>query len=226
MHYFTPNTMLYLEALAANNSREWFQEHKDAYETNVREPALSLIAAVGEKLPEIAPHFRADSRKVGGSLMRAHRDTRFGRDKTPYKTNIGIQFRHVAGNDVHAPGLYLHISTTDVFIGAGTWHPPSDSLLAIRNLIVQQPAQWQAVLDDPAFARWFELSGDTLKRPPRGFDADHPLLLDIKRKDFIAMSHIAPALIEQDDFTEIVCDYFRAATPLMRFLCRALRVPY
>ncbi|PIP02194.1 MAG: TIGR02453 family protein, partial [Zetaproteobacteria bacterium CG23_combo_of_CG06-09_8_20_14_all_54_7] len=102
--HFTPATMAYLETLAANNNRDWFQEHKHRYEQDVREPALAFIEAVGARLPAIAPHFTADARKMGGSLMRVYRDSRFSKDKTPYKTNIGIQFRHEAGKDVHAPG--------------------------------------------------------------------------------------------------------------------------
>nr|WP_235551139.1 TIGR02453 family protein [Mariprofundus ferrooxydans] len=95
---FSPDTIAYLEALAANNNRDWFNENKQRYEQHVREPALSFIEAVGQRLPEFSPHFRADARKMGGSLMRVYRDSRFSKDKTPYKTNIGIQFRHEAGN--------------------------------------------------------------------------------------------------------------------------------
>jgi len=223
---FGPETLAFLSELAENNNRDWFQQHKERYEQAVREPALALIRRVGEQLPAVSPHFCADDRKMGGSLMRIYRDTRFGKDKTPYKTNIGIQFRHEAGKDVHAPGFYVHISTSEVFVGAGTWRPPADALAAIRRYIEEQPQAWRDVCDDPQFSRWFRLSGDSLKRPPRGFDGSHACIEDLKRKDFIAIADIAPALIEQVDFSAIACDYFRAATPLMQFLCRALRVPF
>ncbi|TLS65648.1 DUF2461 domain-containing protein [Mariprofundus erugo] len=224
--HFTSATMAYLEELAANNNRNWFQEHKQRYEDDVRQPALALIESVGERLPDMAPHFTADARKMGGSLMRIYRDSRFSKDKTPYKTNIGIQFRHEAGKDVHAPGFYLHISPSACFIGAGIWHPEADALQKIRRFIADEPQLWLAARDDPAFSRWFYLDGDSLKNAPRGFDKAHPLLEDIRRKDFIAISDIAPVLIEQADLADIACDYFRAATPLMQFLCRALRLPF
>lgn len=223
---FSARAFTFLEALAANNNRAWFQEHKQRYEDDVRQPALAFIEAVAPVLATISSHFRADSRKMGGSLMRVYRDTRFSKGKTPYKTNIGIQFRHEAGKDVHAPGYYVHISPAECFVGAGIWHPPADALARIRQAVDEQPDAWRAARDDQAFGRWFELSGESLKRPPRGYARDHPLIDDLKRKDFIAIADIAPPLVEQADFPEIACEYFATATPLMRFLCRALRLPF
>ncbi len=226
-HYncFSSHTFAFLEALAANNNRDWFAEHKQDYENRVRSPSLAFIAAVGEKLPGFAPHFVADDRKMGGSLMRIYRDTRFSKDKTPYKTNIGIQFRHEAGKDVHAPGYYVHISAAECFIGVGIWHPPSDALAKIRTAIAEKPQAWLAARDNAQFSRWFALSGSSLKTAPRGYDKTHPLIDDLKRKDFIAIARLPSALIEQADFSDIACDYFTAGAPLMRFLCASLRLP-
>ncbi|GAV20777.1 hypothetical protein MMIC_P1751 [Mariprofundus micogutta] len=226
MNYFSTETFAFLEELTENNNRDWFNDNKQRYEEVVRGPALALIEAVGVKLPEISPHFRADARKMGGSLMRVYRDTRFGKDKTPYKTNIGIQFRHEAGKDVHAPGYYLHISAAECFVGVGTWHPPSEALYKIRDLMANEPDLWLHARDDAQFSRWFNLVGDSLKTAPRGFDKTHPVIDDIKRKDFIGISDLAPALIEQEDLADIVCDYFKAGRSLMAFLCKAQRVPF
>jgi len=224
--HFSSRTFAFLEALAANNNRDWFSDHKQDYEDQVRTPALTFIESVGERLPGLAPRFVADNRKMGGSLMRVYRDTRFSKDKTPYKTNIGIQFRHEAGKNVHAPGFYVHISSAECFIGVGIWRPPSDVLAKIRTAIVEKPKIWSETRDDEQFSRWFSLSGSSLKTAPRGFDKTHPLLNDLKRKDFIGIAQIAPALTEQADFSDIACDYFTAGTPLMRFLCTALRLPF
>jgi len=224
--HFSPATFAFLETLAANNNRDWFAEHKQDYEDQVRTPALAFIEAVGKRLPQLAPHFVADNRNMGGSLMRVYRDTRFSKDKTPYKTNIGIQFRHEAGKDVHAPGYYVHISAAECFVGVGIWHPPSDALAKIRTAIVDKPDIWSQTCADEQFKRWFALSGSSLKTAPRGFDKEHPLLIDLKRKDFIAIANLPPALIEQVDFSDIVCDYFTAGAPFMRFLCTALRLPF
>lgn len=226
MNHFSAETFTFLEELAENNNRDWFAANKTRYEDLVRTPALHFIEAAGARLSDISPHFRADARKMGGSLMRVYRDSRFSKDKTPYKTNIGIQFRHEAGKDVHAPGYYLHISAAECFIGVGTWHPPADALFKIRDLLANDPDLWLAARDDAQFCRWFRLAGDSLKTAPRGFDKTHPVIEDIKRKDFIGLSDIAPALIEQPELADIACDYFNAGRSLMEFLCKAQRVPF
>ena len=133
--YFTPKLFGFLRELAENNDREWFKAHQDEYEQYVREPALEFITDFAKPLEKISPHFVADSRTVGGSLFRIQRDTRFSKDKTPYKTNVGIQFRHEFGRDVHAPGFYLHLEPDNVFMGAGMWHPDGGSLKRIRDAI-------------------------------------------------------------------------------------------
>ena len=224
--HFSSSTFAFLEELAANNNRDWFSGHKQRYDDEIRAPALAFIEAVGEQLPGFAPRFLADNRKTGGSLMRVYRDTRFSRDKTPYKTNIGIQFRHEAGKNVHAPGYYVHISAAECFVGVGIWHPPSDALEKIRTAIVEKPDIWLEARENKQFSRCFSMYGSSLKTAPRGFDKAHPLIDDLKRKDLIGIAHLPPALVEQDDFSHIVCDYFAVATPFMHFLCTALRLPF
>jgi uncharacterized protein (TIGR02453 family) len=220
--YFTRQTFNFLSALAGNNTREWFEEHKQEYEDLVREPALDFISDMGNELPAISPHFRALPKKVGGSLMRVFRDTRFSRDKTPYKTNIGIQFRHEVGKDVHAPGYYVHIEPGECFVGVGLWHPEADVLFKIRQGIVEKPDEWVKARDDKVFSKHFELVGDALANAPRGFAKDHPLVEDLKRKDFIALASLTQANVTATDFREQVAARFKQAEPLMRFLCGAL----
>ena len=125
---FKTSTIKFLRELEKNNNRDWFEANKHRYESDVREPALAYIEAMAPRLAKISPHFIASPKKVGGSLMRVYRDVRFSKDKTPYKTNIGIQFRHSAGKDVHAPGFYMHIEPSQVFIAAGIWRPDSEML--------------------------------------------------------------------------------------------------
>jgi uncharacterized protein (TIGR02453 family) len=118
----------FLEQLAANNEREWFRQNKARYEEQVLDVALTFIQSMQEPLARIAPHFTAIPQRVGGSLMRVYRDTRFSKNKLPYKTNIGIQFRHQQAKDVHSPGYYVHIDPERVFVGVGMWRPDADSL--------------------------------------------------------------------------------------------------
>jgi len=223
---FGKATLGFLDELAANNDRAWFEANKARYETFVREPALDFIAAMAEPLRKFAPHFRAEPRKMGGSLMRVYRDTRFARDKTPYKTNIGIQFRHELGKDVHAPGFYLHIASDECFFGAGCWHPEADMLGHIRDLITANPKRWFAVRDDKKFAAHWTLAGDSLTRPPRGYTAEHPAIDDLKRKDFIGLASLSAAEVTGSGLVKLATERFATAAPLMKFLCEAQGVQY
>ncbi|VAW84011.1 FIG01058191: hypothetical protein [hydrothermal vent metagenome] len=224
--YFTPLTFEFLLALAENNRREWFEEHRDQYEERIRTPALNFIDDMSHDLAMISPHFLAVPKKMGGSLMRIHRDVRFGKDKRPYKTNIGIQFRHETAKDVHAPGYYLHIEPGSCFIGVGIWRPDSLALGKIRDAIVEKSDAWLAARDDRVFSKKFKLEGDRLKNPPRGYTKDHPLIEELKRKDFIAISSISDKAITNKTMRPKVIEAYRQATPLMKFLCKALGLRY
>jgi uncharacterized protein (TIGR02453 family) len=223
---FSKGTLDFLDELAANNDRPWFEVNKHRYEALVREPALDFIAAMGPELEKFAPHFRAEPRKMGGSLMRVFRDTRFARDKTPYKTNIGIQFRHELGKDVHAPGFYLHIATDECFLGVGCWHPEADALGRIRDLIAAKPERWFKVRDDKKMAAHWQLVGDSLSRPPRGYAADHPAIEDLKRKDYIGLASLSFDEVTRPGLVKLASNRFAAGVPLMKFLCEAIGVQY
>ncbi len=226
MSQFPTGTINFLKTLKKNNNRDWFNEHKDDYEAMVRAPALAFIESMGSELKQISPHFNAIAKKVGGSLMRVYRDTRFSNDKTPYKTNIGIQFRHELGKDVHAPGFYLHIEPDECFIGVGLWRPDAKSLAMIRNFIMDNPSAWKDAKNYKPFNTSYQLVGESLKRPPRGYPSDHELIEDLKRKDFIAMKSFSPSMITQSDFIQFVKKSFEDSDPFMHYLCDAVDVQY
>src|SRR3954452_20062327 len=165
---FTPELFAFLRDLEANNNRDWFTANKDRYVAEVQEPALAFVEDVGLRLPEVSRHFVADPRATGGSVFRIYRDIRFAKDKTPYKTHAGIQFRHERARDAHAPGFYLHLEPGSVFMACGTWHPDRDTLHATRRATAPRPGRGRAIVDEPAFAQRFRLGGETLKRPPAG----------------------------------------------------------
>ena len=223
---FSPSTLRFLEELAANNNRDWFGDNKSRYEEEVLDVALRFIQSMQEPLAEIAPHFVAMPTRVGGSLMRVYRDTRFSKNKTPYKTNIGIQFRHEHAKDVHAPGYYLHIEPQQMFVGVGMWRPAAEPLRRIRERIASHPAEWQRVLRDPQMRRNFELGGESLTRPPRGFSKDQECIEDIKRKSFIAVRDLHPATCLKPQFQRTVESSFRMAEPFMHFLCKSVGVRF
>jgi uncharacterized protein (TIGR02453 family) len=220
---FSPELFAFLRELAANNDREWFADNKERYVAEVQEPALAFVEDVGLRLPDVSRHFVADARTNGGSLFRIHRDIRFSKDKSPYKTHTGIQFRHERKRDVHAPGYYLHLEPGSVFMACGTWHPDRDTLQAIRTAIAARPGRWTASLEE---LEHFRLGGETLKRPPAGFDPDHPLIDELKRKDFIAVADLSENDVTASGFLDRFLDLCGEAGPFMRFLCDSARVEY
>lgn len=219
--HFSEDTYDFLAALKAHNDREWFAEHKPRYERSVREPARAFIRAMGTMFPSISRQFVVSDRKQGGSLMRIHRDVRFSKDKSPYKTNIGIHFRHVDGKDVHAPGFYVHVSPQESFLGVGIYGPPNDALNAIRRHIDRDHGAWLA-LRDGLVGEGFEFGGASLKRAPRGFPKDHALLEDLKRKSFIVSTPLAKADALSESMPDKVFQCFQAGAPLASFICEAL----
>ncbi|MBT3314726.1 MAG: DUF2461 domain-containing protein [Anaerolineae bacterium] len=222
MPSISPALFAFLRELKENNNRPWFRENKTRYEEHVKDPLLQFIRDFGAHLPEISSNYIAVPKATGGSMFRIYRDVRFSKDKSPYKTAAAVQFRHAAGKDVHAPGFYLHLEPGSVFAGCGIWHPESKVAVNIREAIVEKPDAWRAAIENDAFRNTFQLGGESLKRPPRGFDADHPLIEELKRKDFIGSVELSEALVCRDDFLDHYVNLCKAASPMMQFLTEAL----
>jgi uncharacterized protein (TIGR02453 family) len=217
----------FFRELKAHNERPWFEENKQRFKDNVQAPLSTFITALAPKLAKVSKNFTADPRPNGGSMFRIYRDIRFAKDKRPYKEHAGIHFRHALGKNVHAPGYYMHFAPGEVFFGGGMWMPEPDALAKIRGRIASRPADWKKVKTDKAFAKRFgEVEGEALARPPRGFDPEHAFIEDIKRKSFFAMSESNVKLAGSPDLIDEVAETFKAAAPLMRFLCAAVEVPY
>lgn len=223
---FPADLFQFLAELGLNNEREWFEPRKQRYEGSVLEPALAFIRAMAPRLREVSPAFVAVDERVGGSLMRVHRDVRFSKDKSPYKTNVGIQFRHATGKDVHAPGLYVHLEPGECFLGAGLWHPEPDALARIRGRIVEEPDAWQRVRDHAGFRAVFALQGESLARPPRGFDPEHPHIEDLRRKDHIAVASLPVSVVTRPGAVDEVIRRFVAGRDYVQFLCEAVGVAF
>ncbi len=224
-HPFRPALFRFLRDLAANNDRAWFHANKGRFEDDLRGPALEFIAACALPLEKLSPHFVADPRPVGGSLFRMHRDVRFGKDKRPYKTAAGIHFRHEQAKDVHAPGFYLHLEPKNLFARVRIRRPDTATARAIRSAIVADPAAWKRATRSKAFSGSLQLDGEQLKRPPAGFDPEHPLVDDLRFKDFVAVAHPKQSDVTRADFDRSFLALCRTGMPMMRFLCKALELP-
>lgn len=223
---FSPQLFKFLRDLKANNDRTWFEANRDRYETYLLEPAIEFIDAFAPNLRKISPAFVASTKRSGGSLFRIHRDVRFSKDKSPYKTHLGIQFRHRDAKDVHAPGFYLHIEPKESFIGVGIWHPDSATLTKIRDAIVDDPRGWRKAAHGSNFTSTYQLTGDSLVRPPSGYDKEHPFIDDLKRKDFIGACRLSDRAITSNDLPRDFAARCRSAGDFMRYLCDAVGVSY
>jgi len=224
--YFTPATFRFLRALDRHNSREWFQTHKDDYERHVREPFLQLITELQAPLAKISPHYRADPRKSGGSLFRIFRDTRFSNNKLPYKTWQGAHFNHERHREIPAPVFYMHIQPGDCFAGGGMWHPEPDALKHIRGFLVNNPTAWKRATQGKSFREHLQLGGESLTRPPRGYDPAHALIEDLKRKDFVASTGFSEELACSAELLPWTLATFRQVAPLLDYLCAAQELEF
>jgi uncharacterized protein (TIGR02453 family) len=220
--YFTRETFHFLKELAANNRRDWFADNKDRYEAHVKDPALRFIQDFAPHLAKLTPHFHAGPR----SLFRIHKDVRFSKDKSPYKTHTGIHFRHDGSKDAHAPGYYLHIEPGSVFVGLGLWHPDGPTVRAIREHMVEGPDAWKKASRGKKFTGTFVSAGDKLTRPPKGFDPDHPLIEDLKWKDFIGSRDLDQDFVTSPHLPRELARLYGAGSDYMAFLCEAVGVPF
>lgn len=237
--YFTEDAFKFLRQLARNNNRDWFTANKPAYESVVRGPCLRLIADMAEPLQSISPELRAIAKPMGGSLFRIYRDTRFSGNKSPYKTHAGIWFSHAAasrsargdaGNAapgrLDAPGLYLNIEPGNCFLGGGIWHPQTQTTRLIRDYMLSNPASWKKATREPKFLKVFTLGGESLVRPPKGYDAAHELVDDLKRKDFIATAALDDADLLRPNLVALLMTRYALMAPMLDWLCGALDLDF
>ena len=215
MGYFDKGLFDFLDGLARNNNRAWFQANKERFEQDVKEPFLDFISDAGPRLRKISPNIVADPRPIGGSLFRIYRDVRFSKDKSPYKTHAGAHFQ-LGAKGVHGPGYYLHLQPKECFVAGGMWMPDAKSLEQIRRRIATKQADWRKARGT------LDHGEDALKRPPRGFDADHPMIEDIKRKSFTASQRLTNKQILADDLMDTFIGSCREIAPLMKFLATSV----
>lgn len=223
MAWFTRELFDFLEELAEHNDREWFAANKARYEAHVKGTSLAFVEAVAGPMADLAPHIRCDKK----ALFRIYRDTRFSKDKTPYKTTAGIHFRHDAGKDAHAPGYYLHLEPAGVFVGSGIWSPDTRTAGLLRSAMVEDPQGWAAVRD-PLLAdgRYGWYGDDALKRVPRGYPKEHPLADDLRKKSIVVTRQLPAATVFEEDFLDQWVAICEETHPLMAWICRAIGVPW
>jgi uncharacterized protein (TIGR02453 family) len=217
---FPKETLRFLAGLKRNNRREWFQPRKHVFEQQVKAPMLELVAALNTQLARFAPNYVTDPAKA---VFRIYRDTRFSADKTPYKTHIAAWFRRRGPKDVHLGGFYFSISSEQIEIAGGIYHPAPETMLLVRTHISESYLELRKILANQKVRRLMgELQGDELTRVPKGFDPSHPAVALIKKKDWILDTTLDSGLATSARLSREITDRFRVMTPLIEYLNRPL----
>lgn len=214
------STFGFLEAIKVNNNREWFQEHRDQYELawqNMKDFTAGLIDGLAQW-----DHYISVDIPVSKCVFRIYRDTRFSKDKTPYKTWLGAGIS-TAGRKLNGPEYYIHIQPGNSFAAAGYWRPEKEHLAAIRQEIDYNGARLKDIVNEPAFKKHSQLdTQDTLKRPPAGFSEDNPYIDWLKLKSFTAFESFADDELQDTGGLERVLQAYRRMYDFKLFIHEAL----
>jgi uncharacterized protein (TIGR02453 family) len=218
---FSKETLTFLARLKRNNRREWFNPRKDEYERVVRQPMFAILDRLAVDMRRIAPEMLVGPK----SMYRIYRDVRFSENKQPYKTHVAASFWHRALGKGGGAGLYFHVSTEDVWIGGGMYHPESSQLHRVREYLAGNVDHFRSIVESPGFTRALDggLEGEQMTRVPRGFPKDHEAAEYLKYRQFIAGKQFPASFATQPKFYAGVLEVFRRTAPLVRFLNEALQ---
>ena len=214
------STFNFLRLIAKHNDRNWFTENKHLYE-EARADLLQFVEPLIQNLARIDPKFSADT-PPKKCLLRIYRDIRFSANKAPYKTNYGIVF-DVKGYGANTPSYYLHLEPGNCFFGGGFWMPEKEVLKKIRTEIDYSAEEFLAILHHADFKKVFSLSReDSLKKAPKGYEIDHPMIEYLKLKSFI----VSCSFKEEEFLTQNIVDKlnhaFKTIQPFILFLRKAM----
>ena len=218
---FSREAMQFFRGLSRNNNREWFLPRKPAFEEYVKQPMHDLVGQINAALRTFAPEYVTEPSKA---VYRFYRDTRFSKDKTPYKDHIAASFHHRALTGQGAAGFYFHVSHKDVGIGGGVYMTMPGTLLAIRNHLAAEPAAFRKILKAPAVKKLFgEMQGEQLTRVPKGFTPGHPAADLVRYKQFLLWTELPPDVATSKELYPEIIKRFRAMAPFLRFLNAPLK---
>ncbi len=215
---FSPDAISFLRALKRNNRREWFQPRKEKYEKLIKEPLLELVSCLNEEFARFAPEYITPPPKA---LYRIYRDTRFSKDKTPYKTHVSAIFpRHTA---VKREGsvFYFHFTEKELLVFGGVWAPERDELLAYRTLLQEQYQEFQTLLADKKLKRMLGgLQGEQLTRMPKGFPVDHPAEELLRHRQWYLENTFDIKVLTSSRVVSEIARQFEVMAPFVEFLNR------
>ena len=216
--HFPPETLKFLRGLARHNDRDWFEARRDVYENALRQPMLALIDEVNRAMEDFAPEHIRPANKI---MMRIFRDTRFAKDKRPYKRNIAAWWARRGMEKTSGGGFYLHIEPSQVMIAAGVYMPEREQLLAIRRYLADHHEQYRALHQRILKAKGMQMTaidGAMLSRVPKGFARDHPAADLLRAQNWGARAELPAATAESPSLLREIVKRFRLAAPLVESL--------
>jgi len=215
---FSPDALAFLRSLKRNNRREWFQPRKEKYEALIKEPMLELIGCLNEEFARFAPEYITPSHKA---IYRIYRDTRFSKDKTPYKTHISAIFPRCTARKREGSVFYFHFTEKELLIFGGVWGPERDELLAYRTLLQEQHKEFQSILADRNVKRAFGgLQGEQLTRMPKGFPVDHPAEHLLRHRQWFLEATLPNKSLTSKKLVHEIASRFELMSPFVEFLNR------
>ncbi len=213
---FPPEALKFLRTLKKNNDREWFQAHKEQFETVLRDPMLHLLGRINDSLMKFAPDYVTEPSKA---IFRIYRDTRFSKDKTPYKTHLAAVFSHRALPRNQGAGFYFQVAADKVGIGGGIYAPPPDLLRRIRDHVAEHYAQYQKAIREVnarKIAGAFE--GQPLTRVPKSYSPEHPAADLLKCRSLFFYADLPPETMLEPQFEKEVTSRFKAISKFVQLL--------
>lgn len=223
---FTRHAIEFMADLAANNERSWFQPRKADYERLVKQPMERLCVALADRFESRGIPLEADPKR---SPFRIYRDTRFSRNKDPYKTHVAATFPWTGGaagvgesavERAHANGGYFSFQPGEMYFGGGVYMAEKPFLEAFRNTVRDHPERVRSALHDEDFVKWFGAahSHAELKRVPPGYPPEHPLADLFRWKDVIFGRRLSDREVCSAELPDIISDGYSAAMPVFRLL--------
>ena len=206
----------FFRSLVRNNRSEWFQPRKHIFEAQLKEPMRRLVMEINREMLRFAPEYVTDPDKA---IYRIYRDTRFSKDKTPYKDHIAASF-HRKSADAHGEaGFYFAVSHKEVAVGGGVYMPAPETLQAIRRHLAVHSAEFRKLIRGRKLRELLgEMQGEQLTRPPKGYAADHPAADLVRYKQFLFYIELPPELATTNELRPAIVGRFRAMTPFLDFL--------
>lgn len=222
MTYFSQDFNQFFKELAANNHKDWFDQNRDRYHTNIKEPFEAFVSDLVDELKKADPRLNINPKSA---IFRINRDIRFSKDKSPYKLNRSAAIAPEGKKSIAQGGIYVELGPGRVMVGGGAFNPSKEELQALRNAIAAHPRQFRNALEDERFKEVYgEIHGDENKRLPTAAltkaAVKEPL---IYKKSMYYLCESSPEMVTSDELMQLIIRQYDASKEMREFIAKAVR---